>query len=204
MRKLTHFAGARPLLIAAAFCAAVPGARATPITYSITIDLSSFHPGSSYSGSVTVPDVLLTGESAPITLFASPAAQYSPSSILNTVSIGTGPFGFNSVFINPLVFTDTSTSLTYDFIVNGAAHCDVETNPNGVPCQTSGQLIGNNPNGGGVLSYMVSIAPAAVPEPAMGLPLLMLGAAGIFFRRRSQKKTFCNASGGPLEHAPHP
>ena len=188
MRKLTHFAAARPLLLGVAFCAAVPVARATPITYSITIDLSPFHPGSSYSGSVTVANLLLTGDSAPITLFASPAGQYSPSSILNTVSIGTGPFGFNSVFIGPLVFTDLSTSLTYDFIVNGAAHCDIETNPNGVPCQTSGQLIGNNPNGGGALTYAVSIAPAAVPEPALGLPLAVLGAAGIILRRRSQKK----------------
>src|SRR5947209_7466998 len=100
MRILRNFAGARPFLVAPVLSAAVLSAQAWPITYSMTVDLSVFHPGSSYSGSVTVPDVLTIGQSAPITLLANPATDYSPASILNAVSIGTGPFGFNSVFIN--------------------------------------------------------------------------------------------------------
>lgn len=170
MRTFTH--PFRILAGVTTFCSCLAVVQAAPISYSINIDLSSLHAGSSYSGSVTVPNPLSIGGSTPILLLANPSGQYTPSSINDTLSITSGPSGFNSVFISPLVFTDTSTLKQYNFIVNGAAHCDVTSNPNGIPCQTTGQLIGNNANGGSAL-YAVTIAPAAaVPEPAYGFPLL--------------------------------
>ena len=183
MRTLVRPPAIRPLVMVLALFAAVVSAHAAPITYTITVDLSFLSPSSFYSGSVTVPSALLVGGSAPITLFASPATQYSPTSLAETVSVGTGPFDFNSVFISPLVFTDTSNSLQFNLIVNGAAHCDISINPSGVPCETNGIMIGENANGGSA-TYTVSAEPAAVPEPAYGLPLLAMGIIGAMLRRR--------------------
>ncbi len=176
-------------LISVAFCAAA-AVQAAPITYAINVDLSSFHAGSFYSGSVLVPNALTSGGSTPIALASNPGSQYSPSPLNATLSVGPGPSGFNSVFISQLAFTDTSTSTQYLLIVNGAAHCDVIANPNGIPCQTNGQLIGGNANGG-VATYSVTIGPAAVPEPATGLPLLaagLIGVVAVYRRSRSSVK----------------
>lgn len=165
--------------------------HAAPITYSIVVDLSSFHAGSSYSGSVTLADALTIGQSTPITLTASPGGFYSPTTLNQTLSLGTGPFGFNSVFLSPVVFTDLATALQYNLIVNGAAHCDISNG--GIPCDTVGQLIGGNANGG-VATYHVTIAPAAsaVPEPAYGLPLMLTAVAGVaMFRSKRRSGRAC-------------
>ena len=176
--------GAQLAVLATTLFCASSVARASVI-YTLTIDLSTYHAGSDVTGSVVLAAPLALGQSTPITMVSVPAADYSLSLNPLTLSVTTGPSGFNSIFFSSFTLTDNLTAATHNIAVDGAAHCAVSiSNPNGFPCQTNGLWIENGP-GGGSGNYSVT-ANTLVPEPAYcGLLLMLGGLAGVrrAFRR---------------------
>jgi hypothetical protein len=162
------------LLIASA------GLMQAGIVEDISLSLSPLHAGSMLSGMFTLSDTPAPGDTAPVVLTFSGPSDYSPTSLMATITIQTGtPSGFAVVF-SPLMFTNLSGSLTpintldVNLMPFAFARCA------SFPCTSTG---GVDDDGGLVFSSTYTIAPAAVPEPsyAFGAPVLL---AAIVFGRR--------------------
>jgi len=66
------------------------GVMRASIVESISFDLSDLHPGSTLSGTFTLPDSPVPGDTAPVVLSFSDPQNYSPTSVNSTITIGNG------------------------------------------------------------------------------------------------------------------
>jgi hypothetical protein len=133
------------------------------IIESITFNLSPLHAGSTLSGTFTLPNSPVVGDSASVALSFSDPADYSPTSLTDTITIESGtPSGFAVVF-SELLFTNLSGMTTpidtkdIDLTPFAFATCS------SFPCTASGGVDDRSP---AVFTSTYTIAPAAtVPEP---------------------------------------
>ena len=102
-------------LLLCALLIAGAGLMQASIVETISFDLSVIHAGSTLSGTFTLSNSPMAGDSAPVLLSFSDPADYSPISLASTIMIETGtPSGFAVVF-SELTFTNLSgTTLPID------------------------------------------------------------------------------------------
>jgi hypothetical protein len=144
------------------------------IIESISFNLSGLHPGSTLSGTFTLPDSPIAGDTAPVVLAFSDPSDYSPTSVTATITIENGTLLPYTVDFSTLVFTNLSGSLapintkTVDLMPLGMAQCA------SFPCTATGGFEDNSP---ALFTSMYTVAPAEVPEPGFGmiLPVLLVG-----------------------------
>jgi hypothetical protein len=148
------------------------GLMQASILQTISFDLSNLHPGSTLSGTFTLPDGVTVGTTVPVTLLFSDPSNYIPSSLMGTVTISSGttfPFAvffFVPTFTNP---SGNSFTTTNNLMAAGAAQCA------SFPCTSTGRFEDNNPP---AFAALYTITPAAaVPEPGYGVlvPVLLAG-----------------------------
>jgi hypothetical protein len=152
------------------------GLMQASIIESISFDLSDLHPGSTLSGTFTLSNSPMSGDTAPVALTFSDPSDYSPTSLVATIMIGSGTTLLYTVDFSPLTFTNLSGSLTpintkeVDLTTRGIAQCA------SFPCTATGGLQDNSP---AVFTSTYAIAPvlAPVPEPGYGMiiPVLLVG-----------------------------
>jgi hypothetical protein len=153
------------------------GLMRADIVESISFDLSSLHPGSTLSGTFTLSDSPVAGNTAPVLLSFSDPQDYSPTSLSETIEIGSGTFRAFTVGFSEIVFTNPSGNMfttNNHLMPRGLAQCD------SFPCMTTGGFEDNNPP---AFTSTYTIAPVSVPEPAYGLLLPVLLAGFVFARR---------------------
>lgn len=133
------------------------------IVETIGFNLSALHAGSTLSGTFTLSDSPMVGDTAPVLLSFSDPLDYSPMSLAATMTIETGtPSGYAVVF-SELTFTNLSGSTLpidtkdVDLTAFGFARCA------SFPCTASGGVQDRSP---AVFTSTYTIAPAAVPDPA--------------------------------------
>jgi hypothetical protein len=150
------------------------------IIESISLNLSDLHAGSILSGTFALSDSPMVGDTAPVLLSFSDPSNYSPMSLIATITIESGtPSGFAVDFSN-LMFTNLSGTVTpintrdVDLMRFAFAQCA------SFPCTATGGFQDRSP---AVFTSTYTIAPAAVPEPGYGVlvPILLMAA---FFGRR--------------------
>jgi hypothetical protein len=168
-------------LLPVALLVASAGLLQASIVETISFDLSALHAGSTLSGTFTLSNAPIVGDTAPAVLSFSDPSDYSPTSLMTTISIGSGtPSGF-SVSFSELIFTNLSGNVTpinnrdIDLTRTAFAQCA------SFPCTTSGGFQDRSP---AVFSASYTIAPAAVPEPSYILLIPILLIATVFGRRR--------------------
>src|SRR5579884_3326873 len=82
------------------------------IIESISFNLSSLHPGSTLSGTFTLPNTPSVGNTAPVTLSFSDPSDYSPTSLTGTISVVSGtPSGF-AIDFSELTFTNVAGTVS--------------------------------------------------------------------------------------------
>lgn len=145
----------------------------------------SLHAGSILSGTFTLSNTPQIGDTAPAVLSFSDPADYSPTSLNTTITIGQGtPSGFVVLF-SELTFTNLSGVVTpintRDVDLTGFAFAQCAS----FPCTSSGGFQDRSP---AVFTASYSIAPAAVPEPGYGMILPILLVAGFFGRRLARPR----------------
>ena len=142
----------------------------------ISINLAPLHPGSVLSGSVTLQNPLVLGDSVLIPLSFTDPLDYSPSTLTTTLSVTAGTpadqFRFSTI-----TFTNLADNKTYNLVVRGAASCAVD-----FPCQATGGYEANSPPAFSG-TYTITAAPVAVPEPSNTLLVLGLVTTFAFGRR---------------------
>jgi hypothetical protein len=150
------------------------------IIESISFDLSGLHPGSTLSGTFTLSDSPLPGDSAPVLLSFSDPQNYSPTSLNATISIGNGtslPFtvGFSTIsFTNP---GGNMFNTNNNLMPRGMAQCA------SFPCTATGGFQDNDPPAFTSTYTIAPVAAAAVPEPAYGLLTVLLASAVLVKRK---------------------
>jgi len=154
------------------------------VIYTLDVNLSPIVPGSEMSGSVTVGAPLTPGESTPIIFTFSDPADYSPSPLDGTLTVGSGIGGFTVAFPET-TFTDLLTHKTINLMARGMATCPATSiNASGIPCEANGGWQDNDP-ADYTGTYSVSVAygsSSPVPEPSYSIPLLVVGAV-LLWRR---------------------
>ena len=157
-----------------------PGLMQAAILESISLNLSSLHPGSTLSGTFTLSNSPIAGDTAPVLLSFSDPSDYSPTSLMATITIESGtPSGF-AVDFSGLMFTNLSGTVTpintRDVNLSRFAFAQCAS----FPCTATGGFQDRSP---AVFTSTYTIAPAAVPEPGYGLlfPILLVV---FFFGRR--------------------
>jgi len=164
------------LLIAAA------GVMRADIVESISFDLSSLHPGSTLSGTFTLADSPVAGNTAPVLLSFSDPQDYSPTSVNATITIGNGTFLAFTVGFSDIVFTNPSGNMftrNNNLMPRGMAQCA------SFPCTATGGFEDNNPPAFRS-TYTITpytVTPTPVPEPAYGLLLPVLLAGFVLAKR---------------------
>jgi hypothetical protein len=153
------------LLIAAA------GVTRASVIESISFDLSDLHPGSTLSGTFTLPDSPAPGDTAPVLLSFSDPQNYTPTSVSSTIMVGNGTFLAFAVGFSDIVFTNPSGDMftkNNNLMPRGMAQCA------SFPCSATGGFQSNDPP---AFTSTYTITPASVPEPAYGLliPVLLAG-----------------------------
>lgn len=143
------------------------------ILETISFDLSSLHAGSTLSGTFTLPDVVTAGITAPVTLTFSDPADYSPTSLMGSISIGSGTILAYTVFFSVPEFMNPSGNsfdLTNNLMPAGVAQCA------SFPCSATGRFQDNNPPAF-TATYTIAPVATATPEPGYGLliPVALLG-----------------------------
>jgi hypothetical protein len=144
------------------------------IIETISFNLSNLHAGSTLSGTFTLSNSPMAGDTAPALLSFSDPSDYSPSSSAATITIGTGTPGGFSVDFSELIFTNLSGTVTpintrnVDLRRFAFAQCA------SFPCTATGGFQDRSP---AVFTSSYTIAPAAVPEPSLTLlfPILLIG-----------------------------
>lgn len=144
---------------------------------SISIDLSSLHPGSVLSGSVMLANPLGLGDSALIPLSFSDPSDYRPDSLTTTLSVING-VPLDQFRFSTITFTNLANNKTYNLTVRGAAQCVTD-----FPCQATGGFQANDPPAF-FGTYTISAALAGVPEPGYGWLSGGLGLVLAAVRRR--------------------
>ena len=150
------------------------------IVETISFNLSALHAGSTLSGTFTLSNSPMVGDTAPVLLSFGDPSDYSPMSLAATITIGTGTPGGFAVDFSELIFTNPSGTVTpinsrnVDLMRFAFAQCA------SFPCTATGGFQDRSP---AVFTSTYTIAPAAVPEPSFTLlvPILLIGMA---FRRR--------------------
>lgn len=150
------------------------------IVESITFNLSALHAGSTLSGTFTLSNSPMAGDTAPATLSFSDPADYSQSTVPTTITIGSGTVlaytvGFSTIsFTNP---TGNMFTTNNNLMPSGMAQCA------SFPCTASGNFQDNSP---AAFTATYSIAPvaAAVPEPVYFPLLLAILLVSFLLRRR--------------------
>ncbi|HEY7303130.1 MAG TPA: hypothetical protein VH601_03380 [Bryobacteraceae bacterium] len=153
------------------------GVTRASIVESISFDLSDLHPGSALSGTFTLPDSPVPGDTAPVLLSFSDPQNYSPSSVSSTITIGNGTFLAFTVGFSDIVFTNPSGNMftkNNNLMPRGMAQCA------SFPCMATGGFQDNDPP---AFTSTYTITPASVPEPAYSLLLPALLAGFILGRR---------------------
>ena len=156
---LTNVKRLMPVLLLVA-CA---GLMHASVIQTLTIDLSPLKPGSILSGSVILQNPLMLGDSTQIPLTFSDPADYSPATVMATLSVTNGvpndQFRFSGVS-----FIYLANNKTYNLTVVGAATCVVD-----YPCTATGGYEANSPPAFSGKYTVTSAAAPAVPEPGYGL-----------------------------------
>jgi hypothetical protein len=162
----------KPIFLCALLTAGA-GFTQAAIIESISLDLSALHAGSTLSGTFTLSNSPVAGDTAPVLLSFSDPSDYAPTSLSATITIESGtPSGF-AVDFSELTFTNLSGVVlpidTKDVDLTRFAFAKCAS----FPCTSSGGFQDRSP---AVFSSTYTIAPAAaaVPEPACGLLVSML------------------------------
>jgi len=150
------------------------GMMQASIIESISFDLSDLHAGSTLSGTFTLSNSPMAGDTAPVELSFSDPSDYSSASLMATITIGNGTTFPYTVDFSPLIFTNSSGSLSpintrnVDLTPVGMAQCA------SFPCAATGGFEDDSP---AVFTSTYTVSPAAVPEPGYGmiLPVLLAG-----------------------------
>lgn len=156
---------------------AATGSMQANIIESISFDLSSLHPGSTLSGTFTLTDSPVAGDTAPVLLSFSDPQNYIPTSINATIIIGSGTFLAFTVGFSDIVFTNPTGNMftkNNNLMPRGMAQCA------SFPCTAAGGFQDNDPP---AFMSTYTIAPAAAPEPMYGVLLPVLLAGFILARR---------------------
>jgi hypothetical protein len=149
------------------------GMMQASILQSITFDLSPLHAGSTLSGTFALSNSPMAGDTASALLSFSDPADYSPSPLTATITIGNGTFLPYTVGFDPITFTNPSGNMfttNVDLMTSGMAQCA------SFPCTASGRFAEGSPPSF-TATYNIAPAAAAVPEPGYGpllLPILLL------------------------------
>ncbi len=139
----------------------------------ISFNLSPLHAGSTLTGTFTLPDVPLAGNTASVSLSFSDPGNYSPVSLAATLSVISGtPSGY-AIDFSPLSFTNLSGVATpintQDVSLTRTAFAMCTA----FPCSATGLFQDRNP---AVFTSTYTIAALPVPEPSYALLVLMLAA----------------------------
>lgn len=151
------------------------------IIETISFNLSDLHAGSTLSGTFTLSNSPMIGDTAPVVLSFSDPSDYSPTTLDTTITIEGGtPSGF-AVLFSGLTFTNLSGNTTpidtKDVDLSGFAFAQCTS----FPCSASGGLQDRSP---AVFNSTYTISPVvATPEPTFVLlvPILLIG---LVFARR--------------------
>jgi len=156
------------------------GLMQASIIETISFNLSDLHAGSTLSGTFTLSNSPMVGDTAPVLLSFSDPSDYSPTSLDATITIEGGtPSGF-AVLFSGLTFTNLSGNTTpidtRDVDLTGFAFAQCAS----FPCTASGGLEDRSP---AVFNSTYTISPVTTPEPSFTLliPILLIG---IVFARR--------------------
>ena len=156
------------------------GLMQAAILQTISLDLSPLHPGSTLSGTFSLSDSPMDGDTAPVLLSFSDPSNYSPMSLTATINIQSGtPTGY-AVDFSDLSFTNLSGTVgpinTRDVHLMRFFFARCES----FPCTATGLFEDRSPR---VFASTYTITPATIPEPGYALLVPMLLTA-IVFRRR--------------------
>lgn len=145
----------------------------------ISLDLSPLHAGSSLSGTFTLSDSPMPGDTAPVLLSFSDPSNYTPTSLTATITILSGtPSGY-AVDFSDLTFTNLSG------VVSPINTRDVNLMRfffavcSSFPCTATGLFEDRSP---AVFSSTYTITPE-IPEPGYALLVPMLLTAIVLGRR---------------------
>lgn len=141
------------------------GVTRASIIESISFNLSDLHPGSTLSGTFTLPDSPAAGDTAPVLLSFSDPQNYSPTSVSSTILIGNGTSLAFTVGFSNIVFTNPSGNMfttNNNLMPRGMAECA------SFPCTATGGFQDNDPP---AFTSTYTITPVLIPEPAYGLVL---------------------------------
>ena len=146
----------------------------------ISLDLSPLHAGSILSGTFTLSNSPMVGDTAPVLLSFSDPSNYSPTSLTSTITISTGtPSGY-AVTFSTLSFTNlngaTTPIDTRDVLLTPYAFAMCAS----FPCTATGGFQDRSP---AVFTSTYTISPVTVPEPGYALLMLPLLIAIVFGRR---------------------
>jgi hypothetical protein len=152
----------------------------------ISLDLSPLHAGSMLSGTFTLSDSPMAGDTAPVLLSFNDPSDYLPTSLLATITVLSGtPSGY-AIDFSPLTFTNLSGTVTpintrdVNLMRFAFAVCT------SFPCTATGRFQDRSP---AVFSSTYTITPASVPEPSYALLLPTLLTAIVFGRRLVRPKS---------------
>jgi hypothetical protein len=156
------------------------GLTQASIIETISFNLSALHPGSTLSGTFTLSNSPLVGDTAPVVLSFSDPADYSPISPPETITISNGtPSGF-AVLFSELIFTNLSGRTTpidtKDVDLTGFSFARCAS----FPCTSSGGFQDRSP---AVFTSTYTISPVATPEPNFTLLVAILLIGMVFAQR---------------------
>lgn len=149
------------------------GTMQASILESITFDLSALHAGSTLSGTFALSNSPMAGDTASAQLSFSDPADYIPSSLAATITIGNGTFLQFTVGFDPITFTNPSGNMfttNVNLMPSGMAQCA------SFPCTATGRFEDGSPPAF-TSTYDIAPAATAVPEPGYGMlliPILLL------------------------------
>jgi hypothetical protein len=162
------------------------GLTQASIIETISFNLSDLHPGSTLSGTFTLSNTPMVGDTAPVQLSFSDPSDYSPISLGATITIEGGtPSGF-AVMFSGLTFTNlsgvTTPIDTKDVDLTGFSFAKCAS----FPCSASGGFQDRSP---AVFTSTYTIAAVTTPEPSFTLlvPILLVG---MVFARRLVKPRY--------------
>jgi hypothetical protein len=174
--------------LAIAMLAVCATSAAAAVIQTITFDLSSLHSGSTLAGNFNVPDTPPDGYSVLVPLTFSDPSDYSPTSLTTTITVVSGTSAAYAVDFSQLTFTNLSGVAspinTRDVILSRTAFAQCAS----FPCTAAGGFQDRSP---AVFNGTYTIAPAAVPEPSYGLPVILLSAGAMFKQRWARRKRSC-------------
>ena len=153
------------------------------IIQTISLDISALHPGSVLSGTFSLPDSPMPGDTASVLLTFTDPQNYTPTSLTTTISLFSGTPSGTAVTFDALQFTNLSGTATP---INTR---DVSLTPfffavcNSFPCTATGLFQDRSP---AVFNaeYRITPASAPIPEPTYALLFPTVLAALTFARRR--------------------